>query len=178
MILQIIMRGDLTVGMKKNNSGEIYIIIVAILFSLLMFSLFIMSSCSNKENNNATPTQIVTSTAKDYGTEYRYVNVLSNGKSIWQLKGTIGVVVDGDTVVITTSTGKQHIFVNADVIIKQIDKNETSKSETSKKEESSKVEESKVNEESSRLTSESSISQTSNVSTVSQASYTSSVASH
>ena len=162
---------------KKNNSGEVYIIIVAILFSLLMFSLFIMSSCSNKENN-ATPTQIVTSTAKDYGTEYRYVNVISNGKSIWQLKGTIGVVVDGDTVVITTSTGKQHIFVNADVIIKQIDKNETSKSETSKKEESSKVEESKVNEESSRLTSESSISQTSNASTVSQASYTSSVASH
>ena len=171
------MRGDLTVEIKKNNSGEVYIIIVAILFSLLMFSLFIMSSCSNKENN-ATPTQIVTSTAKDYGTEYRYVNVISNGKSIWQLKGTIGVVVDGDTVVITTSTGKQHIFVNADVIIKQIDKNETSKSETSKKEESSKVEESKVNEESSRLTSESSISQTSNASTVSQASYTSSVASH
>lgn len=167
---------------KKNNSGEVYIIIVAILFSLLMFSLCLMSSCSNKENNEST-TQIVTSTVKDYGTEYRYVNVLSNGKSIWQLKGTLGVVVDNDTVIITTTTGKKHIFVNADVIIRQIDKNEASKSETSNKEESSKVEESKVeeskkHEESSRLTSESSISKTSYVSNVSQASYTSSVASH
>lgn len=176
------MRGDLTVEIKKNNSGEVYIIIVAILFSLLMFSLCLMSSCSNKENNESN-TQIVTSTVKDYGTEYRYINVLSNGKSVWQLKGTLGVVVDNDTVIITTTTGKKHIFVNADVIIRQIDKNEASKSETSNKEESSKVEESKVegskkHEESSRLTSESSISKTSYASNVSQASYTSSVASH
>ena len=64
----------------------------------------------------------VESRVSDFGTAYRYVEVHSDNKTVWKFRGTLNVMVDGNTTIIRTKTGKEHIFVNADVLIKQIDR--------------------------------------------------------
>lgn len=152
---------------KKEKS--IFITVCAIV-CVLSIVVLLISSCSHTATN--------VDTIKDYGTAYRVVDVVSGGKSIWKFKGTIKVEVDGETTIVTTKDNKKHIFINADVIIrestketesgkstKDASKAETSKAETSKaktsKPETSKVETS--NSETSKV--ETSKSHTSRIET-------------
>lgn len=73
----------------------------------------------------------VESRVADFGTAYRYVEVHSDNKTVWKFRGTLNVMIDGNTTIIRTKTGKEHIFVNADVLIKQIDKGNDSDSQMS-----------------------------------------------
>ena len=147
---------------KKEKS--IFITVCAIV-CVLSIVVLLISSCSHTATN--------VDTIKDYGTAYRVVDVVSGGKSIWKFKGTIKVEVDGETTIVTTKDNKKHIFINADVIIrestkeaesgkstKDASKAETSKAKTSKPE-TSKVETS--NSETSKV--ETSKSHTSRIET-------------
>lgn len=107
--------------------GKHYVIAGIILFVIMVTILII--SCSNSSNSSNSSNEVITNGVKEYGVAYRYVNVLSGGKSVWEFKGTVDVKVDGDTVIIKANSGKEHIFVNADVVIRQIDKNNKDSSE-------------------------------------------------
>ena len=134
--------------LKVAKSDNLFIVLGAVIFIALLSVIFLTSSCSSQVNNTNTNSNI-----KDYGVEYRQVNVYSGGKAVYQLKGMVGVKVDGDTVIITNNSGKEYIFVNSDVVIKAVDKNESaSNNEVSKNtsKETSKVKSRETSRESSK----------------------------
>ena len=167
--------------LKVAKSDNLFIVFGAVMLVALLSVIFLTSSCNSQVNNTNTNTN---SNIKDYGVEYRQVNVYSGGKAVYQLKGMVGVKVDGDTVIVTNNSGKEYIFVNSDVVIKAVDKNESASNnevskntskETSK--ETSKVKSRETSKESSKESSKvyensgarqtSDVSQVSYVSTVS-----------
>ena len=134
--------------LKVAKSDNLFIVFGAVMLVALLSVIFLTSSCSSQVNNTNTNSNI-----KDYGVEYRQVNVYSGGKAVYQLKGMVGVKVDGDTVIITNNSGKEYIFVNSDVVIKAVDKNESaSNNEVSKNtsKETSKVKSRETSRESSK----------------------------
>ena len=108
---------------KKLNSGWL-LIIVAICFTVAVCFMVCCSSCNKQSEPNI-------NSEVDYGTDYRYIEVYSNGKNVLKLKGTIGVKTINDTTVLKTKFGKEYIFVNADVIIRQIDNKDSQDSQVS-----------------------------------------------
>lgn len=116
---------------KRTDDNKV-ILITFIVLSVVICFIVLFSSCSKNEVQSKNE-------SIDYGSAYRYVEVHSGGKTVWKFKGTVNVVVNGDTTVIKTKAGKEHIFVNADVLIKQIDKN--SKTQTSKSKQESEISE-------------------------------------
>ena len=110
-----------------NKSSKWFSVIVSVCF-VACFMLF--CSCSSRGvetqadevQDRVQVEETTQAEVKDWGTEYRYVEVYSNGKNVLKLRGTLGVKTCGNVTVIKNKNGKEHLFINADVIIRQIDK--------------------------------------------------------